>query len=391
MGVQYSYRGKLEWPITVSIDKGLEGAITNETQIGYIDGQRGLLIYRGYDIRDLAAHSTFEETTYLLLLGRLPHRTELEEFQKKLASYRGVPEEVMEVLRRLPVNAHPMALLQTGVAALGTFDDEVQEAGGENCLEVGLKIIAQTSTLVGAIARLRRGENPLPPPAHLPHAANLFYLMTGEEPDELTARVMDLALILHADHGMNASTFTGMVIASSLSDLYSAICGAIGSLKGPLHGGANERALIELLNMKDEEDAVAYVHQALKNRQKIMGFGHRVYKTYDPRALILKQYAQRVTERRNLSKLYAIAQRVEEEVVKAYGEKGIFPNVDFYSGIIYHALGLEPPLFTPIFAASRVAGWVARVLEYLPENRIFRPRAAYIGPLEERYVPLVER
>lgn len=215
--------------------------------------------------------------------------------------------------------------------------------------------------------------------------------MTGEKPDDFFSKVMDVALILHADHGMNASTFTTMVINSSLSDLYSSITGGIGSLKGPLHGGANERALAELMKIKSVDDAVTYVKECIAQKKKIMGFGHRVYKAYDPRAKILGQYAQKVSEMKGMGELYQIAKKVDAEVIAAYGEKGIFPNVDFYSGVIYYAMGIEPTMFTPIFAVSRISGWVARVLEYLPENRIFRPRAVYVGPMEAEYIPIEKR
>lgn len=389
---QQKFAGKLEWPVTVQLGRGLEGAITNTTKLGYIDGEKGWLIYRGYNIFDLAEHSTFEETSYLLLFGKLPTGKELEDFDKKLKGYREVPRQVLDILSSLPVKSiHPMAALRTAVSVLGCLDEKADEITVENDTEIAIKLIARMATLAGAIARLRKDKEPIPPDNNLSHAANYLYMMTGEKPDDFFAKVMDVALILHADHGMNASTFTTMVINSSLSDLYSAVTGGIGSLKGPLHGGANERALAELMKIKDVDDAVRYVKECIAQKKKIMGFGHRVYKAYDPRAKILGQYSQKVTEMKGMGHLYQIAKKVEEEVIAAYGKKGIFPNVDFYSGTIYYAMGIEPTMFTPIFAVSRISGWVARVLEYLPENRIFRPRAVYVGPMEAEYIPIEKR
>lgn len=383
--------GKVEWPTKVELGRGMEGAISNESTIGYVDGEKGWLVYRGYNIFDLAEHSTYEETAYLLLFGKLPTQKELADFNVKLVGYREIPKEVIDVLKLLPKDVHPMAALRTGVAALGCYDAKADEVTVENDTEIAIKLVSQMATVAGAVSRIRKGQAPVAPDPNLSHAANFLYMATGEKPDDFTARVMDISLILHADHGMNASTFTCMVINSSLSDLYSTVCGGIGSLKGPLHGGANERALADILKIKDVDGAVEYVKDCIANKKKIMGFGHRVYKAYDPRAKVLGQFSQQVTEMKGMKHLYDIAKKVEEEVIAAYGEKGIFPNVDFYSGTIYYALGIEVPLFTPIFAVSRVAGWVSRVLEYLPQNRIFRPRAVYVGAMEEKYVPTAER
>jgi citrate synthase len=247
------------------------------------------------------------------------------------------------------------------------------------------------ATIAGAVARIRQSKEPVAADPKLDHTANFLYMATGAKPDDFTARVMDISMILHADHGMNASTFTSMVVSSSLSDMYSAVTAGIGSLKGPLHGGANEKVIEILLGIKDPDKTETWVENALATKQKLMGFGHRVYKAYDPRARILGRYSKEVTALHNTKQLYEIATRMEKKVIDAKGEQGIFPNVDFYSGTIYYSLGYEPALFTPIFAVSRVAGWVARVLEYLPENRIFRPRALYKGPLEVAYVPMEKR
>lgn len=388
---QPKFVGKIEWPVTVQLGKGLEGAITSETEIGYVDGQKGWLVYRGYNIFDLAEHSSFEETTYLLLFGKLPTQPELDQFKQKLVSYRQIPGEVIDTLKAIPKDAHPMAALRTGVSVLGCMDADADKGTMESETEISIKLVSQMATVAAAIARIRKGEEPVDPDPSLDHTANYLYMTNGEKPDELMEKVMDVALILHADHGMNNSTFTTIVIHSTLSDMYSSIVGGIASLKGPLHGGANERALADLLGMNDEEDATRYVKECIEKKKKIMGFGHRVYKAYDPRAKILGKYSQEVTEKKGMGHLYKIAKRVEDEVIAAYGEKGIFPNVDFYSGTIYYAFGIEPAMFTPIFAVSRISGWVARVLEYLPVNRIFRPRAEYVGVMEAEYVPMDQR
>lgn len=388
---QPKYVGKMEWPVTVQLNKGLEGAITNETEIGYVDGEKGWLVYRGYNIFDLAEHSTYEETTYLLLFGKLPTRQELDAFKQKLVSYRRVPEEVIDVLKTIPRKTHPMAALRTGVSVLGNLDPDADKGTLESETEISIKLISQIATIAGAVARIRKGQQPVDPDPSLDHTANYLLMTAGEKPDDLMGKVMDVAMILHADHGMNNSTFTTMCIHSTLSDMYSAVVGGIGSLKGPLHGGANEQALAEILKLKDEEDASRYVKECVAQKKKIMGFGHRVYKAYDPRAKVLGKFSQEVTEKKGMGRLYRIAKTVEDEVIAAYGEKGIFPNVDFYSGTVYYAFGIEPAMFTPIFAVSRTAGWCARVLEYISINRIFRPRAMYVGARELQYVPIDQR
>jgi len=402
---QPKFTGKVEWPVTIELNKGLEGAITCESTIGYVDGQKGWLVYRGYNIFDLAKHSNFEETAYLLIYGKLPTKKELDEFCSRLVSYRDIPQAVIDALKLLPKDSHPMAALEVGVSVLGACDEEAEPTvkkmfsgepdqiseGIKTSYKMGEKLTAQMATIAGAWARIREGKEPVDPDSSLGHTANFLHMMTGEKPDETLEKVMDVSLILHADHGMNNSTFTCMVVASTLSDLYSSITAGIASLKGPLHGGANERALADVLSIKDEAGAVEFVKDSIAKKKKLMGFGHRVYKAYDPRAKVLGEYSQEITEKKGMGHLYKIANTIEKEVIKAYGEKGIFPNVDFYSGTIYYALGIDVPMFTPIFAVSRVAGWVARVLEYLPQNRIFRPRAVYIGALEADYVPIGKR
>ena len=386
------YIGGIEWPVTVEIGPGLEGAITNETMVGHVGGEKGTLLYRGIDVRELARKSTYEETAYLLLFGRLPKKTELNYFKSELKAHRRIPKEVLEAMSHLPREVHPMSALRTAVSLLGCLDlhsDDTTNVESET--RVAVRLIAQLPVVAAAVGRLLEGKKHIPPDKFLDHSANFLYMLTGEKPDEEAARIMDMTLILHADHGMNASTFTAMVIHSSLSGLYSAVVGGIGSLKGPLHGGANERSLEELLKLESEEAAKEYVENAIAKKQKIMGFGHRVYRTWDPRAVILREYAEKLSKERGQEKLLAVAETVEKLVIEAYGKKGIYPNVDFYSGLVYKALGIPMRMFTPIFAVSRVAGWTARVIEYMPRNRIFRPRAKYVGQLDAPYVPIDER
>jgi len=386
--------GEVQWPMQCAVGKGLEGAIATDTRIGYVNGAKGWLIYRGLNIFDLAEFSTFEETSYLLLYGQLPTKRQLQDFGRTLVRHRPVPPAVYEVLAQIPTaSTHPMAALRTAISVLGNLDDSSEKLTVEGEREVSIKLIAQMATVAGAIARIRRGEAPLAPREDLSHAANYLYLMTGEEPSELNSRIMDISLILHADHGMNASTFTTMVVNSSLSDMYGSVTAGIASLKGPLHGGANEQVLYDLEEIGNPENVEKWFQHARETKRKVMGFGHRVYKAYDPRARILGPLAQLLSHRDpDIENLYKIAVKLDGLVCTQLGsEKKVFPNVDFYSGIVYRALGIETAMFTPIFAVSRVSGWTARALEYLGDNRIFRPRALYTGPPRVEYVPLEKR
>lgn len=384
----------VQWPVNCDVKQGLEGAITGQTEIGYVNGPKGWLIYRGLDCFDLSEHSTFEETSYLLLFGKLPSKTEMDEFMAKLNSYRTLPDEALRLLDSLPVkSAHPMSTLRTIVSALGMMDPNSDVTTVKAETEVAIKLIAQIVTITGAIARIRKGEKPLAPDTSLSLAADLVRMMTGKMPNEEDARIMDICLILHADHGMNASTFSTMVVNSSLSDMYSSIVAGIASLKGPLHGGANEAVLADLEEIGSVDNVQAWYSLSKVGKRRVMGFGHRVYKAYDPRARILHPLAELLSRRDpNVRRLYDTAAELEKWVVGDLGkEKGIFPNVDFYSGIVYTAMGIEKAMFTPIFAVSRMSGWGARALEYLKNNRIFRPRAVYVGPLHVEYVPIEER
>jgi citrate synthase len=372
--------------------KGLEGVICNTTEIGFVDGQAGKLLYRGYDINDLAQYSTYEETVYLLLYGKLPNQKELFKFTEKLISYRKIPDDVMERIMDLPCPCHPMSLLRTGLSLLECTGESCHTANDvESKREEGIQLISQMATLTAEIARHLQTKPPVSPDPSLSHAANFLYMIRGERAEPLAEKIMDVNLILHADHGMNASTFAAMVVASTLSDLYSAITAGISSLKGPLHGGANERVIEMLTSFSSTDEAEAFVKRAVAKKEKIMGFGHRVYKAYDPRAKILQRYARQITELTGNDQLFVIAKAVEKRAMEALSEKGILPNVDFYSGLIYHGLGLDRGIFTPIFAVSRIAGWIARIIEYLEDNRLFRPKAVYMGPKGLSYVPLEKR
>ena len=386
--------GELKWPRDCSLMPGLDGAIACGTKIGYVNGTKGWLVYRGYECFDLAQKSSFEETAYLMLYGKLPSRSQLKTFKKKMVGYRAVPKVVLDTLKKAPTKrAHPMAALELGVALLGMLDKDAEDTSVENETEIAIKLTAQIATLSGAIARIRAGKPPVKPDPKLSHAGNYLYMMTGKRPDAVAERLMDVSLILHVDHGMNASTFTAMVTNSSLSDMYSSVVAGIASLKGPLHGGANERVLYDLAEIGSPDKAEAWFAKARKEKRKVMGFGHRVYKAYDPRARILGPLAELMVKGdKKLQRIYDTAVVLDGLVCSELGkEKKIFPNVDFYSGIVYTAMGIETKMFTPIFAASRISGWTARVLEFLATNRIFRPRAIYQGPLKLDYTPVSKR
>lgn len=384
----------VSWPVDCKVGMGLEGAVACETTIGYVNGSKGWLIYRGLDCFDLSVHSTFEETSYLLIYGKLPTAAELAAFNKKLAEYRVLTDEEWAAVNALPLGkAHPMSDLRTAVSVLGLLDPTSEDTSVEAETEVALKLLAKVPALTGITARVRKGEKPLQADPSLSLAADLIRMMTGTVPSDENAKVMDICLILHADHGMNASTFTSMVVNSSLSDMYSSIVAGIGSLKGPLHGGANEAVLDTLAEIGSPDRVEEWYKEARAKKRKVMGFGHRVYKAYDPRARILLPLADLLSkEHPEVRPLFETALKLEQVVISELGkEKKIFPNVDFYSGIVYTAMGIETAMFTPIFAVSRVAGWTARVLEYLKNNRLFRPRGIYVGPAYVEYVPVDKR
>jgi len=375
----------------IEFREGLEGVIAAASDICFIDGMKGILQYRGIPIEQLAEKSTFEETSYFLLFGHLPTRAQLSDFENRLKAQRGVAPELLRILADFPRHAEPMTLLRTAVSALGAYDANAENSGIDQNVDRAIDLIASFPTILAAIQRIRKGLPVIAPNHKLAHAANFLYMLSGEPPNEYSAKVLDVCLILHADHGFNASTFTARVCISSLSDMYSAITAALGSLKGPLHGGANSAVMHTLMEIGSADKVETYVKKKLAAKQKIMGFGHRVYHTYDPRARILNRYSHKLAEITGNMKWYEISKKMEEVMEKEVGGRGIYPNVDFYSASVYYYLGIEIDLFTPIFAVSRISGWAAQVLEQLRDNKLFRPECFYQGPLNIDYVPIDKR
>ncbi len=433
----------LKWPIQSTVGPGLEGAIACETKIGYVNGRKGWLVYRGYNIFDLCAYSSYEEVSYLLLYGSMPNKSEFERFKKQLCDARQIPS-ALRLMMSFPIQEmNPMAALRVGTNMLrqvlnwkdldsvgsvtdeNTFNtdedaipqedqpfgeekavfefkkkiDSEKPSKARDSMDDGegiascIHLISAMSTMTAAISRIRDGHIPIEWDNDLSHAANLLYMMTGKRPTPIEERIMDIALILHADHGMNASTFASMVVASTLSDIYFSVGAGIAALNGPLHGGANEAVLKMLKDIGTEENVKEWYKNSRENKKKVMGFGHRVYKAYDPRARILAPLAEYLTNDNSEAKKYLnIAKLLEQEVTETLGkEKGIFPNVDYYSGIVYGCLGIPEAMFTPIFAVARTSGWTARIYEYMENNRIFRPRAMYTGGFETEYTDIEDR
>jgi citrate synthase len=378
-------------PRAVPFVPGLDGVPAAKSSICFIDGDQGILEYRGHPIESLAERSTFEETSYLLLWGKLPPRPELEKFTRDLASNRDVRFRLVDLLKCLPDTGHPMEALQASIAALGMFYPDRDVDKPEDRYNSAVRIIAKAPTLVAAFHRLSHGKDYIPPREDLSHAANFLYMITGEEPEPDVARVMDICFILHAEHSMNASTFAGRVTASTLADPYTVISSAIGALTGPLHGGANEQVIHMLQRIGDPEKARPYIEDLIARKEKIMGIGHRIYRVKDPRALVLQKLAGQMIAKRGGDPLLQVAQEVEAVVAEHLSAKRIYPNVDFYSGVVYTAMGLPAALFTPIFAIARITGWLAHWIEQLQGNRIYRPDQIYTGTHDEPYVPLEER
>jgi len=370
--------------------KGLEGVVATTSKICYIDGDNGVLAYGGIDIHELAEKSNFEETCFLLWHGRLPNTQELKEIRQQLASERKLDPALIDFLRRIPKGALPMDALRTAVSALGLYDRD-RAANDHNAnVSKAIRLTSQIAMIVAAYDRVRKGKDVVESDPSLSHAANFLLLLNGEKPSETAERALDIALILHADHELNASTFAARVTAATLSDMHSAITSAIGTLKGPLHGGANE-AVFHILEKIDASgaDPVEYVRDMLARKQKISGFGHRVYRTEDPRATHLRKMSEDLCRAHNETKWFEMSHKIEN-FVKA--EKKLNANVDFYSASTYHVLGIDVDLFTPIFAVSRISGWTAHVIEQLDDNRLIRPRADYIGPsYPQHWVPMSQR
>lgn len=373
------------------IHKGLDNVYVKESKICFIDGEASKLFYRGYSIEDLAEHSTFEETAYLLIYGRLPTKQQLQDFARLISSNRALDPGVLQLLRSFPITSDPVDVLRTAVSALGLYDPQPATDNNPERIGKALRILGQAPTIIAAFDRLRNGKEPIPPQLELDHAANFLYMLTGKTPDPYDARVMDVALILHSEHEMNASTFSCTVTASTLADMYSIITSGIGTLRGPLHGGANEAALRTIIEVGDPSKAEDYVTRALAEKKRIMGFGHRIYKTWDPRYVILKKLGAELASRKGETKLFGTAVAIEQSALRHLAGSPIFPNVDSYSGVVFHMLGIPTDLFTPVFAMSRIAGWTAHAIEYLENNRIIRPKALYIGQTSLPYVPLDAR
>jgi citrate synthase len=369
--------------------KGLEGVIANESKLSDVQGQAGVLRYLGYNINDLAKQTTFEEVVHLLHIGRLPTRTDLARITATLRSHRELPQGVIDFVKGAPQDANPMDVLRTGVSMLGLYDHRGDDQNRDLNEERSLAICAKMPLIVAAFHRCRQGLPIVEPRQDLSEAAHFLYLINGEIPSEEAARTLDVAYILHADHGMNASTFSARVTIATLSDMYSAITSAIGTLKGPLHGGANEGVIHMLEEIGTEDKVDAYVEDCLEHKKKIMGIGHRVYKVLDPRAPHLREMAIQLTEQLGEPKWIRMSERIAT-IMKE--RKGLNANVDFYSATVYYSLGIPTDLFTPIFAISRAAGWTAQVLEQLDDNRLYRPLTLYTGPTEDvPIVPIDER
>lgn len=370
------------------LDKGLEGIVAFSSRKSFIDGAKGELIYSGYNIHDLADNSTFEEVCFLLWNERLPNPAELQELHKQLQAERELPEAVTQYIQSTSDSAEPMDVLRTAVSMLADFDDESSDNSPEVTLRKSIRITAKIPTIIAAFSRKRSGNSILSPLKEHSTAYNFLYMLNGEEPGKNAERSMDLCLILHAEHGMNASTFTCRSVAATMSDVHAAVTAAAGSLKGPLHGGANTAVMNMLKSLDKDTDIKEFIHGKLERKEKIMGFGHRVYKTYDPRAHQLRKMAQGLAREVNMEYLYEWS----ESIVKVMKEeKNIDPNVDFFSATVYYSMGIEPDLYTCIFAMSRISGWTAHYMEQWNNNRLIRPRQLYLGEKNLPYTPIDER
>lgn len=367
--------------------RGLEGVVATTSSVSSIIDDT--LTYAGYNIDDLAENASFEEVIYLLWHRRLPTQTELDELKQQLADDYDIPQEVFNHFKMYPIDkVHPMAALRTAISLLGLYDDEADVMTDEANYRKAIRLQAKISTLVTAFARIRKGQEPVAPRKDLGLVANFLYMLSGKEPEAIEVEAFDKALVLHADHELNASTFTARVCVATLSDVYSGVTAAISALKGPLHGGANEQVMKMLSEIGSVDNVEPYILNKLNNKEKIMGFGHRVYRQGDPRAKHLRKMSKKLTEITGEPQWYEMSMQIEELVTS---QKNLPPNVDFYSASVYHSLGIEHDLFTPIFAVSRVSGWLAHILEQYSNNRLIRPRAEYTGPDMQKFVPINER
>ena len=370
---------------------GLSGVPAAKSAVSYIDGEKGILEFRGIRIEELAGRASFEEVAYLLLFGNLPTQGQLDRFKSDLVHHRRIKFRIVDLLKALPDNVHPMEALQSAAAALGAFYPNRDAQNAPERYWSVVRLIAKFPTIVAAIDRIRHGDEPVAPRADLSHVANFLYMLRAEEPDEEDVKLLEAALILHMDHTMNASTFTARVVGSTLADPYSVVSSAVGALMGPLHGGANERVLVLLDRIGSPEAVESEVRRMLDAGEKIMGFGHRVYHVKDPRAIILQRLAEERYARRGTNPHYPIALELERVLTEKLGDRGIYPNVDFFSGCVYETLNIQRDLFTPLFAIARVAGWLAHWLEQMEDNKIFRPTQVYVGKHDVHYEPIEAR
>ncbi|MDT4898840.1 MAG: citrate synthase [Acidobacteriota bacterium] len=367
---------------------GLRGVVAASSSIGDVNGEKGELIYQGINIHDLANNSTFEEVVFLLWNGRLPKRAELDELRRNIAANQELSPEILALMRQFPKEAEPMDALRTAISALAFYDKNAKDTSREASIRTATRLTAQFPVIVAALDRLRKGQEPTQAKPELNIATNFLYMLKGEMPSAEDAHVLDVALILQADHELNASTFTARVVAGTLADMYGAVTAAIGALSGPLHGGANTNVMKMLLEIGEVERVEQFVKDALAAKRKLMGFGHAVYKTEDPRATNFRRFSKELAERTGNSKWYEMSLKVEQ-VIKT--EKGLFPNVDFFSASTFYMMGIPLDLYTPIFAISRISGWTGHILEQYANNKLIRPRAEYIGPRNVPYVPIDER
>ncbi len=368
--------------------RGLEGVIAAETRIGYVDGINGKLYYAGYEINDLAKHCCFEEVVYLLWNDKLPTKKELASFRAELIPEMTLPNPLIQWFKRVPRNVHPMVMLRSGISDLALYDSETEDNSEEANRRKAIRLVARTSAIIAGFHRIYNGKRLVKPDPKQGIAYNFLYMFNGRRPTKQQVEAMELMYVLHADHGFNASTFAARVTASTLADIYAAITAAIGALIGPLHGGANQRVMEMLSGIEDPSDVEDYIDGMLDKGERVMGFGHRVYKVEDPRAKHLRKYAESLCQAPRTRKYYEISRRVEQKVKKV---KGIYPNVDFYSATVQYALGIPVEYYTTIFAASRIAGWTAHVIEQHADNRLMRPRSLYTGTLQRKYVPVSKR
>ncbi len=371
-----------------NVIRGLEGIVAADTAISYVDGIHGHLYYQGYNIHDIAEKTRFSEIVFLLWEGRLPTKSELKQFRSEMVSEMRLPSSVVEMLKLTPPNSHPMAVLRTAVSMLAALDPDAEDISLEANKRKAKRLTAQIPTIIADLHRIKNNKPLISPDPNYGLSANFIYMLRGEAPEKIEHDAMDLTMMLHADHGLNASTFTARVITSTLGDMHSAIVGAIGALKGPLHGGANQRVMEMLLEIGDVKMVRDYIDSMLENKQRVMGFGHRVYRVEDPRAKHLRKYSEKLCKKHGQERFYDISHKIESIVTEA---KGIYPNVDFYSATVQHAMGIPPEYFTAIFAASRAPGWIAHILEQYADNRLIRPTSRYTGELGLKFVPIDKR